>query len=144
MNILDYVIIIFIVLESLNVMVLYLSPGSKMGNGVGVFDDWNNLKQDELVHLFTKYLVNWVAGTKFIFLMLLVVILVTGSDLTKLLGVIAMICSISLYFFKLHPIVKKLDQEGKLTPKGYSKVLGNMIGGFIAMFVIALVWYLVN
>lgn len=54
-----------------------------------------------------------------------------------------MILSISTYFWKLHPIIKKLDKNGKITPKGYSKVLGYMIGGFLCMFSLALILHFV-
>ena len=29
-----------------------------------------------------------------------------------------------LYFWRLHPTIKKLDAMGCITPKGYSKALG--------------------
>lgn len=50
-----------------------------------------------------------------------------------------MILSIATYFWKLHPIIKKLDKMGKISPKGYSKTLGRMIAGFLVMFSISLI-----
>lgn len=85
----------------------------------------------------------WVAGTKLIFVVLLLVILLTGNETTKLYGVIAMIFSIATYFWKLHPIIKQLDAKGQITPKGYSKTLGMMITGFLSLFIVALIIYLV-
>jgi hypothetical protein len=74
------VILGFIVLESTNVVALYFFPGAKYANSVGVFRAWERSKQDPEVHDLVKHLVNWVAGTKLIFLALLVVILLlTGA-----------------------------------------------------------------
>lgn len=141
MDILNTVIKIFIVMESINVYILYFAPHSQLGNGIGVFNEWFKSQEDENSQLFAKYLVNWVAGTKLIFIMLLVVILNFGNEQTKLYTVIAMIISILTYFWRLHPIIKKLDSKGEITPKGYSKALFGMISGFIAMFTIALIVY---
>ena len=143
MDILSVAIIIFVILESLNVVILYFKPDSKYGNGVAVFDAWEASKRDEGEHLFASYMTYWVAGTKLIFIVLLLVVLLTGSEVTKLYSVMAMILSIATYFWKLHPIVKKLDGMGRITPKGYSKTLGMMISGFMIMFVLALVAYFV-
>lgn len=141
MNILDIAIIIFIVMESANVAILYFVPDSKLGNGVAIFKEWEDSKQDENAHLFASYMTNWVAGVKLIFIFLLAVILVTGSELTKVWGVVAMILSIATYFWRLHPIIKKLDAAGKIIPKGYSKALDGMIAGFMIMFSGALIIY---
>ena len=143
MDILSIAIIIFMIMEALNVMILYFKPDSKHGNGVAVFNTWEDSKRDESEHLFAEYMVYWVAGTKLIFIVLLLVVLITGSEITKLFSVIAMILSIATYFWKLHPIIKKLDALGKITPKGYSKTLGAMISGFLCMFLAALIVYFV-
>lgn len=144
MSILDIAIIIFVTLESLNIGILYFAPDSKLGNGVAIFDQWEKSKEDENEHLFTKYMTYWVAGTKLIFVVLLLVILITGSESTKLYGVIVMIFSIATYFWKLHPIIKKLDAQGEITPKGYSKTLGMMITSFLLMFLGALIVYFIG
>lgn len=67
------VIIVFILFESSNVLALYFAPGSKYANAVGVFNAWEKPKQDPDIQAFVKYLVNWVAGAKLIFLLLLAV-----------------------------------------------------------------------
>jgi len=143
MNILDIAITLFIILESANVYILYFAPSSKYGNGVAVFNEWEKSKQDINTHLFSRYMINWVAGTKLIFIVLLLVILLTGGETTKLYAVFAMILSIATYFWKLHPIIKELDDNDEITPKGYSKVLGYMIAGFLAMFSVALIVYMI-
>jgi len=143
MTVLSIAIIIFILLESLNVLTLYFNPGSQMGNGLGVFNAWEKSKADPELHQFVRYLVFWVAGTKLIFIALLIVILTTTGESTKLLTVVAMIASISSFFWRLFPIIKSLDKAGHITPPGYSKTLGIMITSFIGLFVIALAWSLI-
>ncbi len=143
MNILDIAMIIFVIMETANVCILYFAPDSRLGNGVAVFDEWENSKRDDNTHLFARYMANWVAGTKLIFIVLLLVVLFTGSETTKTFAVVVMILSIATYFWRLHPIVKRLDASGKITPKGYSKALGFMISGFLAMFSCALIVHLI-
>ncbi len=138
MEILSIAISVFILLELSNVIILYFKPDSKLGNGVAVFNAWEKSKSDPEMHSFIEYLVYWVAGTKLIFIMLLIVILLTGSDTTKLLSVVALILSIASFYWKLYPIIKQLDEKNEITPKGYSKTLGIMIGTFIAVFCLVL------
>lgn len=144
MDILSVTMLIFCILESINVLILYFWTDSKIGNGVGVFDVWEESKKDEVLALFNHYMVYWVAGTKLIFIVLIGVILVTGSEATKIGAVVAMIISIATYFWKLHPIISELDERGKITPKNYSKVLGGMILGFLVMFSGALIIHLLR
>lgn len=140
MSVVDLSIIIFVLMETANIFILYYMPDSRLGNGVAIFDEWENSKKDENTHLFAKYMANWVAGTKLIFIVLLLVILFTGSELTKVCAVLVMVLSIATYFFKLHPIIKKLDKAKKITPRGYSKALWFMIAGFMVMFSIAFIF----
>jgi len=144
MNILAIAISIFIVLESLNVLTLYFNPGSQLANGIGVFNAWERSKTDPEMHQFIRYLVFWVAGTKLIFIALLLVVLLTGGESTQRLTVVAMIVSIASFFWRLFPIVTSLDKAGHITPPGYSKTLGMMIAGFMGLFALALVWSLVT
>lgn len=137
MDILSIAILIFIVMESANVAILYFWPGSRLGNGVGVFNAFHNSENEEQ-RLFASYLVNWVAGVKLIFIFLLAVILVTGTETVRIGAVVAMILSIATYFWRLHPTIQKLDAMGCITPKGYSKALGWMIAGFMILFTLAL------
>ena len=48
-----------------------------------------------------------------------------------------MIASIATYHVGPHPIIKKLDEMGGITPAGHSKTLLDMITDFQIMFVIA-------
>ena len=144
MSISSIVIAIFIVLESLNVLTLYFNPGSKWGNGVGVFNAWEKSKLDPEMHQFVRYLVFWVAGAKLIFIALLLVILFTAGEAAHLLTMVAMIASIVSFFWRLFPIIKALDEAGHITPSGYSQSLGLMIASFVGAFVLALVWSLLE
>lgn len=141
--ILDIAIIIFCIMELGNVLILYFKPDSKLGNGVAVFDAWKDVKEDKNLDLFAHYMAYWVAGVKLIFIFLLLVVLLTGNETTKIWAVVAMIISIATYFWKLHPIIKQLDSLNKISPKGYSKTLGLMISGFLLMFSTALILYLI-
>ncbi len=143
MSLLSIAILIFIVIESANVAILYFWPGSQIGNGVGVFNAFHNSESEEQ-RLFTSYLVNWVAGVKLIFIFLLAVILVIGTEQVKLWTVVAMILSIATYFWRLHPTIKKLDAMGCITPKGYSKALGWMITVFMLIFTAALITHIIT
>lgn len=144
MNLLRTVTIGFLLLETVNVVVLYFFPGSKIANGVGVFNAWEQSKQDPEIHRFVRYLVNWVAGTKLIFIMLLVVLLVTaGSSLLIWMGA-ALVLAISSFFWRLYPLVRRMDREGEVDPRGYSRTLGWMITAVILLFLAGIVFALIG
>ena len=143
MNILQITILIFVVIESLNVLTLYFNAGSRIGNGLGVFNAYDLAEKDEMVGPFVRYLIDWVAGAKLIFVMVGIAILFSTEPLVHLLVVIAFIISILSFYYRLFPMIKRLDEKGQITPKGYSKTLNYMIIGFLTMFVAALVIYLV-
>jgi len=136
MNLLKIVTICFLILEATNVITLYFFPGSKYANGVGVFKAWEKSKTDPEIHNFVKYLVNWVAGTKLIFIFLLIVILLKADDQTLVFTSIALVFSIASFFWRLFPLIRKMDRKGQIDPKNYSVALGWMIAGFILMFLV--------
>ena len=138
MSFLTIVTIGFLVLEFANVVVLYFKPEFKYANGVGIFKAWEKSKLDPEVHDFVKYLVNWVAGTKLIFILLLVVILVVADEQTLLFSGGALVISIASFFWRLFPLVRKMDRDDQIQPMGYSLILGIMIGAFILIFLAAI------
>lgn len=144
MDILSIALIVFCGIELLNVLMLYLSPGTTRGNGVGVFTAYEKSKSDPEVHALVSYLVNWVAGTKLIFIVLLFGIVICGSPTTIVFSVIALIFSIMTFFSRLYPAIRKMDESGQVSPHGYSKTLGIVIAGFISIFGAALIIYLVS
>ncbi|MBF9014011.1 MULTISPECIES: hypothetical protein [unclassified Oceanispirochaeta] len=142
MNILSVVIMIFVVLETANIVMLYFTPGTRRGNGMGVFNAYEKSKNDSVIYPLVSYLINWVAGTKLIFISLLIVIVILGNDTIKLVSIGALILSISSFYWRLYPIIKSLDKRKQISPVGYSKTLGVMIAGFISIFLIAAVLFL--
>jgi hypothetical protein len=139
LDILSAAIIAFVVIESLNIGMLYFRPGSRLGNGIGVFNAYRKAEADPETGELVRYLVNWVAGTKLIFVALLVVILVTGSQATKAYAVVALILSILSFFWRMFPAIARLDKDHQITPGGYSRTLGIMIAGFVGGLAAALV-----
>lgn len=139
MSAVSIAIIVFIVLETVNIIILYFAPASRKGNGAGVFNAFEKSKEYPEIHDFIKYLINWVAGTKLIFILLLAVILITGSRTTRLLAAAAMILSIASFYWRLYPAIRRMDEQGTITPRGYSKILLIMISIFILFFAVAAV-----
>jgi len=137
MTIIQIAILGFILLELSNVMALYFAPGSKYANAVGVFSAWEKSKQYPEIHDFVKYLVYWVAGTKLIFLVLLTVIIIFADAETQRISVMALIIAILSFYWRLFPLIRKMDQNGQIEPKNYSVVLGIMIFAFVAVLLIA-------
>ncbi len=139
MDILSAAIIAFVIVETLNIGMLYFRPGSRLGNGIGVFNAYRKAESDPETGELVRYLVNWVAGTKIIFVALLVVILLTGSQATKTFAVVALILSILSFFWRMYPAIARLDRDHQITPTGYSRTLGIMIAGFVGGLAAALV-----
>ena len=131
------VIIAFIILELSNVLALYFTPGSKRANAVGVFSAWEKSKQYPEIHDLVKYLVNWVAGTKLIFLLLLGVIVIFGDLELQQLSLIALGIATLTFFWRLFPLIRKMDHQDQIRPKNYSIILGVMILTMIILFGLA-------
>ena len=131
------VIFAFILLESSNVLALYFAPGSKYANAVGVFTAWEKSRQYPEFHDFVQYLVNWVAGAKLIFLLLLGVIVLFGNLDTQRMSLFALAIATLSFFWRLFPLVRKMDRNGQIEPRNYSITLGIMIFTFVAIFIVA-------
>ena len=141
--ILKAAILIFVVMELSNILVMYFKPNFKYGNSMNTFKQWYKAQEKEPERLFVKYMVNWVANCKLIFLALLVVVVLLGNEIIAVCAVMATILSIAIYFVTLHPIIKQLDEMEEIQPKGYSKTLALTIGAFMVMFSAALVLYFI-
>jgi len=139
MTVIQIVVSGFILLELSNVLALYFAPGSKYANAVGVFSAWEKSKQYPEIHDLVKYLVYWVAGTKLIFLLLLTVIIIFADAETQRISVMALVVAILSFYWRLFPLIRKMDQSGQIEPKNYSIVLGVMIFVFVIIFLIAVV-----
>jgi hypothetical protein len=136
MTIIEIIILIFLFLELSNVIMLYFAPGSKNANAVGVFTLWEKSKQYPDIHDFIKYLVYWVAGTKLIFILLLVGILLVGEREVQRFSLIALAVATLSFYWRLFPLIRKMDKRGKISPKNYSIILGIMIFVFIIAFLV--------
>jgi hypothetical protein len=133
------VILVFMLLELSSVFALYFAPGSKNANAVGVFTAWEKSKQYPEIHDFIRYLVYWVAGAKLIFLFLLAVIVVFSDFDSLRLSLIALAVATASFYWRLFPLIRKMDKAGQIKPKNYSMVLGVMIFLFIAVFLTAVI-----
>ncbi len=137
MSLVKIAILAFMLLELLNVLALYFAPGSKTSNAVGVFTAWEKSKEHPEIHDFIKYLVNWVAGAKLIFLLLLAVIVLNTDLDTQRMSLIALAIATLSFYWRLFPLIKKMDKNGEITPKNYSVGLGVIIFVLVAVFLIA-------
>ena len=137
MTILQIAFSLFCLLELSNVLMMYFAPGSKNANAVGIFTAWEQSKQYPEIHDFIKYLVYWVAGTKLIFIFLLLGIIIFADPKTQLISGLIMIVSISTFYWRLFPLIRKMDRNGQIVPRNYSIVLGIMIFVFICVYIFA-------
>lgn len=131
------IILLFMLLESANVLSLYFWPENPYANGVGVFRAWEKSKADPAMHCFARYLVNWVAGTKLIFLLLLGIILWRGDAVIWRLTAAALALAIAAFFWRLYPLARQMGQAGELTPSRYDRTLAAMIAVMVAAFLLA-------
>jgi len=125
---------VFLFLEAANVLALYFAPDSDKFNSVGVFKAWEQSKADSDVHDLVRYLTFWVAGTKLIFILVLLAVLIYGDDRIRVIAVAGLGIAVLSYYWRLAPLARKIDNRGLLNPDGYSTVLTVMI----TVFVIAL------
>jgi hypothetical protein len=131
------VILAFMALESLNVLALYFAPASTYANAVGVFSAWEKSKHYPDIHDFVRYLVYWVAGAKLIFLLLLGVIVFFADVDSQRMSLLALALATASFFWRLFPLIRKMDKNGQIAPRNYSVALGAMIACFIAIFLVA-------
>ncbi len=137
MTLAQIVILAFMILETSNVLALYFAPGSRYANAVGVFSAWEKSKQDPEMHDFVRYLVYWVAGAKLIFLLLLGVILISADPDSQRISLVALALATASFFWRLFPLIRKMDKNGQIEPRNYSTLLGAMISFFIVIFLVA-------
>ncbi len=131
------VLIGFILLEFSNVVALYFFPGSRRANAVGVFSAWEKSKQYPEIHDLMRYLVYWVAGAKIIFLVLLGLIVAFADLNLQRWSLLALGLATLIFFWRMFPLARKMDQDDQIRPKKYSLVLGGMILALILLFILA-------
>jgi hypothetical protein len=136
MTISEMIIVVFVILELSNLLMLYFAPGSKYANAVGVFTTWEKSKELPEIHDFIRYLVYWVAGSKLIFIFLLIAILIYGEREIQQVSLIALAVATLSFYWRLFPLIRRMDKRGEISPNNYSVVLGIMIFVFIIAFLI--------
>jgi hypothetical protein len=125
------------VLELSNILALYFAPQTKVANAVGIFQAWEKSKQDPEIHVFVRYLVYWVAGTKLIFILLLGVIVLFGDANLQRMSLLALALATATFYWRMFPLIKKMDRRAEIEPRNYSSVLGVMIAVLVAAFMLA-------
>ena len=140
MSLIQIVILIFVFLELSNVLMLYFSPGSKNANAVGVFTAWEKSKQYPEIHDFIRYLFYWLAGVKLIFILLLVMLILFADAEIQRFSLMILAVATATFYWRLFPLIRKMDKSGEIKPKNYSIVLGIMIFAFIVIFLVALLF----
>ena len=133
----DYIAIAFagfIILELSNVCVMYFFNETTIANSVGVFKTFVD-QEDKAAKDFMTYLIYWVAGTKAIFISLLVVIIFFGDQTIKQVSVIVLTASIGLFYVKMLPLLKEIEQENGIITKNYARNLSIIIAVFMLVFI---------
>lgn len=139
MNVLQIVISIFLLLECINITILYKYPRSKHCNGVGVFKSIHEIDQSNKDYDFIVYLIKWVANAKLIFIFLGITIVFYGTETLQLYATFAFILSILVFYVTLFPIIRKMDKNNRLVQHGYSTQLAFTIFAFILLLIIGIV-----
>ncbi|MBK8989642.1 MAG: hypothetical protein IPM39_27700 [Chloroflexi bacterium] len=134
------VIVTFILLEFSNVLALYFAPSSRYANAVGVFTAWDKSEQYPEIHEFVNYLVNWIAGTKLIFLSLLAIIVLYADAELQRLSLWVLALTTASFYWRLFPLIRNMGRNGQVEPRNYATTLGVMILVFIAAFVSAAIF----
>ena len=137
MLVLTIIVSIFLALELANVLALYFHPDTDKFNALGVFKAWEASKEHPPIHDLVRYLAWWVAGTKLIFISLMIAILAYGDARLRVIAVGALVLSILSFFWRLFPLIRRMDRDSQLTSGGYSKVLGLMIAAFVLALAVA-------
>ena len=91
------------------------------------------------MHALVRYLVYWVAGTKLIFILLLGVIVLFADSQTQRWSLAALALATASFYWRMFPLIRKMDRDEQIEPKNYSSVLGIMIAVFIGVFLLAVI-----
>jgi len=129
MNAIQVTLLVFVIIESLNMLELYFFQDNCMFNGASIFSGWEKSKTDPEIHALVRYLVNWLAGIKMIVIGLVLVLIFMVPESTTLLGAIALVATVSSFYWRLSPMLRAADNAGQVTPRGHSKRLNLMVAG---------------
>ncbi len=129
MKTIQIVLLVFVLVETLNMLELYFLQDNCKFNGACIFSGWEKSKADPEVHALLRYLVNWLAGVKMIVIGLLLVLIFTAPEQTLLLATIALILTTASYFWRMNPMLHAADKAGQVKPRGHAKRLSMMLIG---------------
>jgi hypothetical protein len=131
--------LVFAFVETLNMLELYFMRDKSVFNGVSIFKGWEKSKTDPEVYEFVQYLINWLAGVKLIVLALVVILVFTASERTLILSAIVLVIAVASFYWRLYPMIRKMDNGGNIQPGGRSRQLGLMVACLEFVFIVAIV-----
>ncbi|MBC8335053.1 MAG: hypothetical protein H8E29_07305 [Anaerolineales bacterium] len=129
MNALQITLLVFALIETLNMLELYFLQDNCKFNGACIFSGWEKSKKDPEVHALMRYLINWLAGVKMIVIGLVLILVFTAPEHTLLLAAIALVITIGSFYLRLYPELRTADKAGQIKSKGHSIRLGYMVAG---------------
>ena len=129
MKTLQVTLLVFALIETLNMLELYFLQNNCKFNGACIFSGWEKSKADPEVHALMRYLINWLAGVKMIVIALVLVLVFTAPESTLLAATVALIITIASFYWRLYPALRKADKAGQLNPHRHSKRLSFMLMG---------------
>ena len=133
-------LIVFVIVEFLNVLELYFMQDNAVFNGLSIFSAWEESKKYPEIHNFIRYLVNWLAGVKLIVIMILAALVSFAPDQTLVIVSIALVTAIASFYWRLYPMLKDMKTKGQILPLERPKQLALMLSGlefgFISMIVV--------
>ena len=129
MNALQVTLLVFVIVETLNMLELYFLQNNCKFNGACIFSGWERSKADPEVHALMCYLVNWLAGIKMIVVGLLLVLIFTAPEQTLVMATVALFLTTASYFWRMRPMLQAADNAGQVTPRGHAKRLSIMVAG---------------
>jgi hypothetical protein len=127
MNTLQIFLLTFVVIETLNMLELYFMQDQCVFNGISCFSAWNKTRDDPEVHELIRYLVNWVAGMKLIVIALILVFVFYAPEATLIAASLALVITIGSFFWRMFPMLRWMDDNGYVSPRGKSRMLTVMI-----------------
>ena len=138
MNAIHIGLLVFVIIETLNMLELYFMQDNCVSNDICLFSGWEKSKADQEVHGLIRYLLNWLAGMKMIVIGLVLVLIFTAPELTLILAAISMVITIGSFYWRMYPIICKADADGQIKPKGRSRMLGMMVAGLQLSFIVTI------
>lgn len=139
MNAIQVSLLVFVIIETLNMLELYFMQDNCVFNGICLFSGWEKSKENPEVNGLIRYLLNWLAGMKMMVIGLVLVLIFTAPRQTLFLAAISMVITIGSFYWRMYPIICKADDAGQIKLKGRSRMLGTMVAGLQFSFIITII-----